>query len=122
MEKTIHQYYPPILKLNIDEKSQKFNGPFSYSRSHMMQWSCLSPFIVADPSQQIRELTESLERAQSENGSLKSENEYLMEEVKSLKERIDQLEKQLADKNKEVGTTCMYVCMYVCCLCNCMGV
>ena len=74
----------------------------------IMLWSSVDVHVhvdfllLADPSQQIRELTESLERAQAENGSLKSDNEFLMQEVKSLKERVDQLEKQLAEKNKEV--------------------
>ena len=60
--------------------------------------------LHVDSSEQIWQLTKSLERAQSENGYLKSENERLSGEVKTLQDRVAQLEKELADRDKKVRT------------------
>ena len=59
--------------------------------------------VFLDPSEQIWQLTRSLQQAQGENGSLRSDNERLTDEVKSLQDRVAQLEKQLAEKDKKVS-------------------
>ena len=60
--------------------------------------------LHVDASEQIWQLTKSLERAQSENGYLKSENERLSGQVKTLQDRVAQLVKELADRDKKVRT------------------
>ena len=59
-------------------------------------------FLHIDPSEEIWQLTKSLERAQAENGYLKSENEQLTGEVKTLQDKVAKLEKELADRTKKV--------------------
>ena len=55
-----------------------------------------------DPSEQIWQLTRSLEQAQAENGHLKSENEQLSGQVKALQDKVEELEKELAGREKKV--------------------